>query len=132
MHEDVDRPERLHLLENPARRDVAADEHRLGAERTQLLGGLLGRGVGAEVADRDARRALARETQRDRPADPPRAPGDEDAAAGAHWPRGSGSDAGADEGIVAQPMRSRDSGSEFSAFVDANPRRSSSSFFSSA
>ena len=74
-------------------------------------------------------RALAREAQRDRLADPARAAGDEDRPAGAHssMRRGSGFAAVADDGIVSQPIRSRDSGSEFSAFVEANPSRSSSS-----
>ena len=44
------------------------------------LGRLLGGGVRAHVADRDAGRALAREAERDRLADPARAAGDEDAS----------------------------------------------------
>ena len=72
--------------------DVAAHEHGLGAERPELVRGLLGRRVRAQVADRDARRALAREAKGDRLADPARAAGDEDAPAGpAHRsPRGRG------------------------------------------
>ena len=133
VDEDVERPERRDLLLDPRRRDVPADEDRLGAERAELVCGLLGGGVRAEVADRHGRRALARQAQRDRLPDPARPSGDEDAAAGrAHRsPRGSGSDAVADDGIVSQPIRSRDSGSAFSDFVEANPSRSSSSIFSS-
>ena len=71
-------PSAAHLREHAVRRDVAADEHRLGAGRAQLLGGRLGGLVVAEVADRDALRAVAREAQRDRAADPARAAGDED------------------------------------------------------
>ena len=57
---------------------LPADEHRLGAERAQLLGRLLGGPVVAQVADRDARRAVAGEAKRDRAADPARAARDED------------------------------------------------------
>ena len=49
--------------------DVAAHERRLGAERAQLLGRLLGGPVAAEVADRDPLRAVACEAQRDRAPD---------------------------------------------------------------
>ena len=133
VDEDVERAERRDLLRDRRRRDVAADEHGLGAERAQLLGGLLGRGVGAEVADRDARRAVAREAQRDRPADPARAARDEDGARRALTPpRGSGCDAGADDGIVSQPIRlARLAARSPRPSTRRSPSRSSSSIFSS-
>ncbi len=132
VDEDVERTERLDLLEDTARRDVPPHEDRLGAERAELLGGLLRSAVRAEVPDRDAAGPLAREAQRDRLPDPARPARNEGGANGAQCsPRGSGSEAGAAEGIVSQPIRSRDSGSEFSAFDDANPSRSRSSTFSS-
>ena len=54
-------------VEHAVGRDVAADEHRLGAGRAQLLGRRLGRLVVAEVADRDAlRRRRARSGARSR------------------------------------------------------------------
>ena len=131
--EDVERAQRLDLLEDAARRDVAAHEDGFGAERTELLGSLLRCAVRAEVSNRDPRRPLAGKPQRDRLADPPRPTGDEYGTARAHRsPRGNGSEAGAADGIVSQPIRARDSGSEFSAFEEENPSRSSSSFFSSA
>ena len=78
VDEDVERAELAHLLEHPLGGDVAAHEHRLGAERAQLLCRLLGGRVRAHVADRDAGGALAREAKRDRLADPAGAAGDED------------------------------------------------------
>ena len=90
-------------LEHALRGDVAADEHRLGAERAELVGGLLGGAVVAQVADRDALRAVAREPQRDRAADPARAARDEDG----HERGGSGRSAGAGDGISSQPGRVR-------------------------
>ena len=75
------------------RRDVAADEDRLGPERSQLVRRLLGGGVRAHVADRDARGAVAGEAERDRLADPARAARDQDGPAHQRAPqpaRGSG------------------------------------------
>ena len=89
------RPERLDLLGDAARGDVAAHEDRLRAERAQLCCGLLRCRVGAEVADRDPRCAVARQPQGDRLADPSRAACDEDGTAGRthRSPRGRGCEA---------------------------------------
>ena len=70
-------PELADLLEHLVRGDVAADEHRLGAERAQLRRRLLRGRVRAHVADRDPGGALPRELERDRLADPARAARDE-------------------------------------------------------
>ena len=79
VDEHVERAERGHLLEHPARGDVAADEHRLGAGGPQLVGGLLGgacrcagsRSRRACAPSRAKRSAIARPM-------PARAAGDED------------------------------------------------------
>src|SRR5262249_53321296 len=116
-------------------RDVSAYQHRLGAERLQLSGGLLGGGIRAEEADRHARGALAGEAERDRPADPARAARPEDRRAGERsgpQARGlSGSYTGAELGISSQPIRVRGSRGESSAFEEAYPRSSRSRIFSS-
>ena len=112
--------------------DVGADQDRLGAERSQLLGRLLCSPVAPEVPDRDPLRSEPCEAERDRLADPPRPAGHEDRGAlEAHSRRGSGSYAGAEDGIVSHPMRERGSRVPSSAFEDACPSRSSSSIFSS-
>ena len=109
--------------------DVAADERRLGAERAQLLGRLLGRAVAAEVADRDPLRAVACEAQRDRAPDAARPARDEDVhsepARAAGRPRG--------RTTGSRPSRSgrADSRGPSSAFDDAWPSRSSRSICSS-
>ena len=134
VDEHVERPEGRDLLLDARGGDVAAHEHRLGAERAELLGRLLGRRVRAEVADRDAstrpsrarRSAIALPIPRDPPVTRTRRPGRLTARRAA-----AGRDAVAEDGISSQPIRSRDSGSAFSAFVDAYPSRSSSSIFSS-
>ena len=124
VDEDVERPERPDLLEHALGGDVAPDEHRLGAERAQLVRRLLGGRVRAHVADRDPGGAVAGEAEGDRLADPARAARDEDRPshqAVLHQPaRGSGRVAGADDGSSSQPIRVRgSSGSSSSAFDDA-------------
>jgi hypothetical protein len=56
---------------------VAAQEQGLGAALADLLRGLLGRRVGAQVADRDPGRAEVGEAERDLASDPARAARDE-------------------------------------------------------
>ena len=131
VDEDVERPEPRDLLEHAVGGDVAAHEHRLGAERSQLRRRLLGGRVRAHVADRDPGGAVAGEAERDRLADPARAARDEDGPA--HQPaRGRGRETGADDGISSQPIRVRgSSGSSSSAFDEAWPRSSSRRIFSS-
>ena len=120
MDEHVERPERGDLVEDTLGGDVAADEDRLRAERRQLLGGLGGGRVGAEVADRDARGSELGKAQGDRLPDPPRSPGHEDRSPlEAHDRRGSGAYAGAELGSSSQPIRSADSREPSSAFEDA-------------
>ena len=100
VDEDVERAERRDLLGDPRRGDVAAHEHRLGAELAQLGRGLLGGRVSAHVADRDARGAERGEAERDRLADPARPARHEDGRAlEGHSAFGSGSYAGADDGM---------------------------------
>ncbi len=70
VDEHVERPERLDLLRDARRRDVAAHEHRLGAALAQLVGGGLRGFVVPHVADRDALGALVGEAQRDLATDP--------------------------------------------------------------
>ncbi len=132
MDEDVERPELGDFLRDAGRGDVPAHENRLCAERSQLRGGLLGGRVAAHVADRHTRRAERREAERDRLADAARPAGDEDGRAlEAHSALGSGSYAGAEDGIVSHPIRLNGSRSPLSAREDACPRRSRSSIFSS-
>ena len=150
VDEHVERAEERDLLEHAGGGDVAADEQRLGAERAQLLGGRLGRGVRAEVADRHPGRA---ERRRRRsaialpiPRDPPvtenrRARtaycstglerGREKREGGISTRAPRAARAGAELGIPSQPSRLRGSAPPSSAFVDACPRSSSSSIFSS-
>ena len=103
--------------------DVPSQEDGLGSECLELPSGLLGSTVGAEVADDDAGCAFTCETEGDRLADAARAAGDEDGTAGPRLAQegadGSGAEAGADEGIVSQPIRVRDSSPESAAFEDA-------------
>ena len=81
VDERVERAERGDLVGDAGRGDVAADEHRLGAEPAQLLGGLLGGGVVAQVADRDPLRPVLGEASCDLPPDSARAARDQDGAA---------------------------------------------------
>ena len=62
--------------------------------------GLLGGAVVAQVADRDPLRAVAREAEGDRAADPARPAGDEDVQLDGSGPRGSGWSAGAALGML--------------------------------
>ena len=126
------RPELGDFARDALRRDVAADEDRLGPLGAELLGGLLGRLVVPEVADADPRRALVREPMRDRLPDPARAARHEDGGALEMAYGFSGSSAGAVLGIVSQPGLVRGSRGPSSAFEDAYPSRSRSSAFSSA
>ena len=100
-------------------RDLAADEHRLGAGRAQLLGRLLGGGVVPHVAEHGAslrRRATRRSAiARPIPRVPPVTRTDEPRA----HRRGSGSSAGAELGSSFQPGRDRGSRPPSSAFDEA-------------
>ena len=113
VDEHVEWAERRDLVEDTLRGDVATDERHLGAERAQLLGRLLGGAVVPQVADRDPLRAVAREAQCDRAADPARPARDEDVHLG------SGSSARADDGISFQPSRVGASRGPSSAFDEA-------------
>src|ERR671923_44247 len=105
VDEHVERTELRGLRGNPLGRDVPAQEERLRPGRAQLLGGLLGGPVVAEVADRDPRRPSLSEPQRDRLADSTRATGHQDrGAVEAHRRGGSGWSAGSALCGVAQNM----------------------------
>src|ERR671923_627620 len=133
VDEHVERTELRGLRGNPLGRDVPAQEERLRPGRAQLLGGLLGGPVVAEVADRDPRRPSLSEPQRDRLADSTRATGHQDrGAVEAHRRGGSGWSAGAELGISSQPGTSRRARGPSPALPEAWPSLSSSSIFSSA
>ena len=81
VDEHVERSQQRDLLQHAVRGDVPADQDRLRSERLELLRGLLGRRIGAHVADRDPGGAEPGEAERDRLADPARSPGHEDRGA---------------------------------------------------
>ena len=69
VDQHVERPELCNLGRDALRGYVAADEHRLSAELTEQAGGLLGRPVVSQVADRDLGGAELGEAKGDRPTD---------------------------------------------------------------
>src|SRR5215212_7355972 len=77
VDERIERPEGGDLVGDTRRCHVAADELRLSASAAELLGGLLGGAIVAQVADGHARRAEAGEPERDGLADAARSPRDE-------------------------------------------------------
>ena len=102
-----------------------------GAERAELLGGLLGGSVVSQIADRDPRCPALGESERDAAADAARSACHEDRLAFEDAAHAESGVARPWLGSPSQPGRESGSSGPSCAFEDACPSRSRSSIFSS-